>query len=512
MNNQALQTGTKLRNGQYTIVKVIGQGGFGITYLATSRQMVSGALGKFQVDVNIALKEFYVSDGCQRSTDGVTLEIPSEGAAPKVEQFRHKFIKEARSIAALNHPNIIHVSEVFEENGTVYYAMKYIEGGSLRDLIGQRQQPLDERQALRYVRQIASALDYMHGQRICHLDVKPANIMLDGNDNAILIDFGIAKRYKDDGEESTSTPLGISKGYTPPEQYQDMLHDFSPASDVYSLGATLYYLLTAQTPKESLEILESGIGQKPAHVSQPVWDLLVKAMQPRRRDRYQSMQQFIDDIDAISNTYNEGATNGGDGENGGDVEVVDDPIFKDDGTTRVLPPDNNPENKPNDVATQPYESARPAKHNMLRLLVSCVAGFLLMAGIFAVYQHFFRMKQVENMVIGRGADTMRFTGTLQGGRPQGYGKAIYTDGRIYEGCFNKGLRQDTNAHFTYPSKREFRGTFAADTIQQGRVSSKDNAMYYVGDFNHDAPWNGNWYETATNRRCFEVKQGKTIPL
>lgn len=497
MSNQALQAGTKLHNGQYTIVKVLGQGGFGITYLATSKEVISGALGEFPVDVNIALKEFYVSDDCQRSADGFTLEVPSEGAAPKVEQFRRKFIKEARSIAALNHPNIIHVKEVFEENGTVYYAMKYLEGGSLRDLIHQRQQPLDEQQALHYVRQIADALGYMHDKRICHLDVKPANIMLDGDDNAILIDFGIAKRYKDDGQESTTAPLGISKGYTPPEQYQDMLHDFSPASDVYSLGATLYYLLTANTPKESLEVLESGLGPKPAHVSQRVWSILVMAMQPRRKDRYQSMQQFINAIDSSESS---------------DVEVIEGKDIPDDGTTTVTSPDGKPSATPDQGATQPLSPTRTTKHNTLRLILSCVAGFLLMGGIFLVYQYFFHLTQVENKAIGKGADAMHFTGTLQGGKPHGYGKAVYNDGRIYEGCFNRGLRQDANAHFTYPSKREFRGTFAADTIQRGRVSSKDNAMYYVGDFNHDAPWNGNWYETATNRCCFEVKNGKTIPL
>lgn len=477
-----LKEGTKLRGGKYSIVRVLGQGGFGITYLARCKETVSGELGRFTVDVDIALKEFFVRDDCQRQEDEQTVEVPSEGAAAKVEQFRRKFIKEAHNISQLNHPNVIHVSEVFEENNTVYYAMKYLEGGSLRDLVRRQGKPLGEAQALRYVRQIADALNYMHKRHICHLDVKPANIMLDGEDNAVLIDFGIAKRYNDKGQESTTAPLGISKGYTPPEQYQDMLHDFSPTSDVYSLGATLYFLVTGHDPAEAWTVLENGIGARPDAVTDRVWNIVCKAMQPIRKERYSSMSQFIDAIDGNSS------------------------IETDDEDVTIIMEKETGEGKPN-VDDNPKPASR--RRNYMAVALSCAVGFSLVAAAVFSYERYFRMEQVSGMALGNGVDAMTYTGGLQGGKPQGYGKAVYADGRIYEGRFDNGLRHDSCAHFTYSSKREFTGVFAADTIQRGRVSSKDNTMYYVGDFNHDAPWNGYWYDTETDERCFVVKNGKT---
>lgn len=481
-----LKEGTRLHGGKYSIVGVLGQGGFGITYLAKCKETVSGDLGNFLVDVNIALKEFYVRDDCRRGDDGQTVEVPSEGAAGKVEQYRKKFVKEARSISQLNHPNIIHVSEVFEENGTVYYAMKYMEGGSLRDLVRKQGKPLSETLALRYIRQIADALCYMHDRRICHLDVKPANIMLDSDDNAILIDFGIAKRYNDNGQESTAAPLGISKGYTPPEQYQDMLHDFSPTSDVYSLGATLYFLLTAHDPAEAWTVLEKGIGTKPEAVTDRVWDIVCKAMQPIRKERYSSMRQFAGAID------------------GKQTAATDD----DDEVTMVMQNDAAPQRS---SETANAATAKP-KRGLKRAVLAWAIGLVVAVAAVFTYHRLFRMVQVSDMVLGTGADTMKYTGGLQAGKPQGFGRAVYADGRIYEGRFDNGLREDTCARFTYPSKRVFTGVFAADTIQRGRVTSKDNTMYYIGDFNHDAPWNGSWYYTDTDERCFVVKNGKTLTI
>ena len=233
---QHLQPNTTLQGGKYRIERVLGQGGFGITYLSTQTSLQR----------KVAIKEFFMKEFCSRDEATLTMLISSVGSSKQVEQYRKKFIKEARNLARLNHPNIISVIDVFEENGTVYYAMPYLVGGSLLDYV-KAHGTLSETIAMKYVRQIAGALKYMHEkEHICHYDVKPANILIDDKDNAVLIDFGISKNYDSAGHETTTTPVGMSEGYAPIEQYQQNVEDFSPASDVYALGATLYFLL--QTP------------------------------------------------------------------------------------------------------------------------------------------------------------------------------------------------------------------------------------------------------------------------
>ena len=194
---QHLQPNTTLQGGKYRIERVPGQGGFGITYLA---EQVS--LGR-----KVAIKEFFMKEFCERGDNSLTVEAPSTGTGRQVEMYRRKFIKEAHSLARLSHPNIINVIEVFEENKTVYYVMPYLSGGSLNDLV-KAHGTLSEDEAMKYIRQIAKALKYMHeDMRICHYDVKPSNILLDGKGNAVLIDFGISKNYDDSGHETSTTPI-----------------------------------------------------------------------------------------------------------------------------------------------------------------------------------------------------------------------------------------------------------------------------------------------------------------
>ena len=126
-------------------------------------------------------------------------------------KFRNKFIKEAQNIACLKHPHIISIYDVFEDNGTAYYVMEYLDRGSLAGMVKQRGR-LTEADALRYIRQIADALSYIHERKMNHLDVKPGNILIDETDGAVLIDFGLSKRYDDEGNQTSTTPVGISHG------------------------------------------------------------------------------------------------------------------------------------------------------------------------------------------------------------------------------------------------------------------------------------------------------------
>ena len=284
-----LKPGTKLQNGKYEIIKTLGQGGFGITYLA--EQM---ALHR-----KVAIKEFFMKEYCERdeTTKLVTLGT-SSGSKELVSRFREKFIREAQMIAGLEHPHIVKIYDVFEENGTAYYVMEFLEGESLSDRVKETG-PLPEKEALKYIRQVGEALSYLHGQNCLHFDVKPSNILVNKSGNAVLIDFGVSKHYDAAGSQTSSTPVGISRGYAPMEQYQqNEISTFTPATDIYALGATLFTLLTGEVPPSASEVYEDGVPSMSEKVSKATRAAVEKAMQPRRKDRPQTVGAFISLLDA----------------------------------------------------------------------------------------------------------------------------------------------------------------------------------------------------------------------
>ncbi|MBQ2919247.1 MAG: serine/threonine protein kinase [Bacteroidales bacterium] len=280
-----LANGQTLKNGEYRICKVLGQGGFGVTYLA---EQVS--LGR-----KVAIKEFFMKDYCERDEETALVTLGTKSNKDLVERFRQKFIKEARMIASLNNQHIVKIHDIFEENGTAYYVMEYYGGGSLKDVVSRRG-ALPEHEAVKYVSEISDALKYVHNRNMLHLDIKPSNILLDENGRCILIDFGISKCYDDDGEQTSSTPVGKSKGYAPMEQYvAGGINKFTPATDIYSLGAVLYYLVTGQTPPDANEVYNDGLDSEHLQsVSPAIKAAMVSAMQPRRGDRPDSIDNFME--------------------------------------------------------------------------------------------------------------------------------------------------------------------------------------------------------------------------
>ena len=296
---QQLQLNSTLQGGKYIIKKVLGQGGFGITYLAEH-----DLLG-----IKVAIKEFFMKDFCNRDKTTSHVSVVTESVRELVVRFREKFLKEVRNIARLRHPNIVRISDVFEENGTAYYVMDYCEGGSLSELLKLHPNGIGEPLALKYVRQVASALEQVHAMKMNHLDIKPANILLDAQGNAVLIDFGLAKQYDvTTGNQTSTTPVGISHGYAPMEQYkQGGVSEFSPATDIYSLGATLFKLITGQTPPEAQVLLEEEL---PAFAAtQNVTTAIRKAMQVRRIDRPQSIKEWMNLLGESSTSNTCSSTN-----------------------------------------------------------------------------------------------------------------------------------------------------------------------------------------------------------
>ena len=343
-----LTNGTELKRGDYRILGILGQGGFGITYLA------------LQVKLNrkVAIKEFFMKDLCNRDNDGSHVSVGSVGSKDLVERFKQKFLKEARSIASLEHKHIVPIIDVFEENGTAYYVMKYFGGGSLSACTA-----LSEEKALRYIRQIASAIGFIHGRHMMHLDIKPGNILLDSEDNAIVIDFGLAKQYDEAGHQTSTTPVGISHGYAPLEQYKaGGVSSFSPATDIYSLGATLYRLLTDNRPADAMDLVSAPFPACPANVSASTWNAVKSAMQPAIASRPQSVEEFLElvesgemkderakskDETSLSMGAGQNAANGNAAveENEIEVEVVETPSVAPEPAPRPQPEENQKKNK-----------------------------------------------------------------------------------------------------------------------------------------------------------------------
>lgn len=281
---QQLPKGAILQGGKYIIERVLGQGGFGITYLATHSFL----------EKQVAIKEFFPKDFCERNGTTSHITLGNANTTELVIKLKEKFLKEAKNISKLNHPNIVAIHDIFEENGTAYYLMDFIDGTSLNDKI-KSVGALSEGIALNYIRIVGNAITYMHSKKMNHLDIKPANIMLRKADDApILIDFGLAKQYDSTGEQTSTTPVGISHGYAPVEQYRPGgVSTFTPQSDVYALGATLFALLTGRTPPHYSDILEDGLPELPANVCKETVEAIEKALETKKTKRPSSIEDFI---------------------------------------------------------------------------------------------------------------------------------------------------------------------------------------------------------------------------
>ena len=280
-----LQNNTLLQGGKYKIVRFVASGGFGCTYEAYHTLL----------DMRVALKEFFVSDFCNRDERTGQVSVGTKSKVALIGKLKNKFMGEARALYKMKHAGIVRVIDVFEENGTAYYAMEYIDGQSLSDVVKKRGK-LPESEAVGYILQVAEALKYVHSLNRLHLDIKPGNIMLGREGKAVLIDFGASKHYDDETGENTSTLLAINtKGYAPVEQMNQSFKSFSPATDIYALGATLYKLLTGITPPPStlLHSEEATLEPLPSTVSPATRKAVDSAMQLLRKHRPQSVEAWM---------------------------------------------------------------------------------------------------------------------------------------------------------------------------------------------------------------------------
>ena len=372
-----LTTGTLLQRGKYRIESVLGQGAYGITYLATTK--VKGPLG--DIAVKVAVKEFFSKELNTRKVDGNVSEVSSDSLAGK---YSNMFLREARNLSHLKHDGIVNVLEAFSENNTHYYVMEYVDGGSLDAYIRSKGR-LTERETLSLARQIGSALAFMHENKMLHLDLKPKNIMLRADGTLCLIDFGLSKQYEADGEPESSTTIGLgTPGYAPLEQGDsDDRKTFAPTLDIYAFGATLFKMLTGKTPPRSSDIFNEGFPEDELlslEISAETISAIRHAMSPLKGDRPQTVEEFlkelVEDRDDIDVDYWD--VKESDDDSSEDTELTDD----------ATPLEEDPAKKSNEVPdSEPGKTtAKPLNKRLLYgvfggLLAAVVAVLCILWGI-----------------------------------------------------------------------------------------------------------------------------------
>lgn len=284
VNIMELQSGTNLCDGKYTIEAKIGEGGFGITYKA-----IQNGLNRV-----VCIKEYFPAGKCTRATKKNTVFV--QGTSEQVfEKYRQAFVREAKMLATLHHPNIVEVLDVFDENNTSYMVMTFVKGKSLQQIVETRGK-LPYPETVNYIAQITNAVGYIHDHHILHRDIKPDNIMITADFKAILIDFGSAREFEQDKTQVHTSML--THGYAPTEQYTANSRKGS-YTDIYAIGATFYFVLTGQVPMESAARLTE---QMPSpkdlvpEIPEEANRTILKAMQLKAENRHQTVHEFMDDI------------------------------------------------------------------------------------------------------------------------------------------------------------------------------------------------------------------------
>ena len=288
-----LRVGTILR-GIYRIDSYLSSGGFGNTYVATN----------IEFNERYAIKEFFMKGVTQRDDNNTTVSVSNSENEANFLQQKEKFKKEARRLRQLKNSHIVSVYDLFEENGTAYYVMDYIDGENLSERMKRTGRSMTEEEVSNLLPQLLDALKVIHDANMLHLDLKPANIMVDKNSHVKLIDFGASKQLDSQtGGATATTAISYTNGYAPREQMEQNYDKFGPWTDIYALGATLYNLLTNKRPPLPSDIDDDLSEDK--HIALPfpesVGGMKFLVLQLMKTNRLQRPQN-VDAIIAAENT------------------------------------------------------------------------------------------------------------------------------------------------------------------------------------------------------------------
>ena len=505
-----LQAGITLSDGKYTIKSKISEGGFGITYKA-----VQNGLNRM-----VCIKEYFPAGKCVRNTYSKTLHLQGF-SEEQFEKYRQAFVKEARTLAKLRHPNIVEVIDVFDENNTSYMVMSFIEGQSLYSIV-KRHGKLPYPEAVNYIAQLTDAVAYIHKKGILHRDIKPDNVMITPDFKAILIDFGSAREFVHDQTQMHTSV--VTHGYAPTEQYTANSRKGS-YTDIYSIGGTFYFALTGKTPLEAAARLTERMPE-PKELSPKIPDeanrTILKAMQLKAENRHQTMQEFMDDLRNVKPSILIDETIGG------------------------------------------YKIVVKKTAKMWILGVIFVALLLSAGGGYLFYQHYTQSmeeKEEQNTMLNGVVENLKvwiynetiylrptegildttvyykvlndsqlkktrilpsnqsliytYSGQMQNGFPNGEGRAIYdkikseiydANKPVYKGEFYKGLRHGFGM-FIYFDGTTYEGNYEDDMKKHGKETYYDGS-YYDGEWKNDlANGHGEFVDFSGKKTIGTFKNG-----
>ena len=289
----ALPLGTIL-NGRYLVGKVLGIGGFGITYLGYD----------LTLEIKVAIKEYMPSALATRHADRYTVALTGR-VEEEYKYGMERFLEEAKILAKLQStPNIVSVQNYFKENGTAYFVMEYIDGMSLKAYLEKNGGKIPYSQALAFLQPIMEALVQVHGMHLLHRDISPDNIYITAKGESRLLDFGAARFASGDGK---SVSVILKHGYAPEEQYSSHGNQ-GPWTDVYALGATLYRCITGQLPPDSIARIHSDSIKPPTELGARIpgyaESAIMKALSVKTEDRFANMEGFIRALNGRSSLQN----------------------------------------------------------------------------------------------------------------------------------------------------------------------------------------------------------------
>ena len=454
--------------GRYILGRVLGQGGFGITYLAWDARD----------KVRVAIKEFFPDNLVMRQPDTTQVALLT---ADREENFRfgkEQFLAEAKTLAQfVDNPNIVGVYSYFEENGTAYFAMEYVEGESLKSYLKEKEGRLSWEETVQLLVPVMDALQAVHSKGIIHRDVKPDNIFITEDGRTKLLDFGSA-RYSL-GDRSRSLDVVLTAGYAPKEQYARHSRQ-GPYTDAYSLAACFYACLTGIVPTESVERIDnddlplpSARGAKlPANAE----DAILKGLSIKAEDRWQTIADFKAHL--LETT----PKNGGDSFTGdaGNTTTTGTQTVDIGNSNTSKTDDHNDTNSQNAVVIIGkkgfLDKVKALKRTQLAGIAAAVLVLCVLIGYMAI-----PFKVTEKSIQSDGKEVGLYTGTVVAGKPSGEGRMEYTDGSVYDGDWEKGQRSGQGT-MSYKNKNMYTGDWMADVENGEGTMNYANGDVYKGDW------------------------------
>ncbi len=431
---QHIPPGTILQ-GKYLLGRVLGQGGFGITYLAWD----------LDLNIKLAIKEYLPRDFATRTLGETAVSVYPGDASGFFEEGREKFLEEARTLARFEeHPNIVSVRDFFRENQTAYFVMNYIEGVTLKEYVKQHGDKVDFTTALSVMLPVMDALAEVHDQNILHRDISPDNIFITEKGIVKLLDFGAARQAI--GEHSKSLSVILKPGYAPEEQYRSRGNQ-GPWTDVYATAATFYRVLCGQVPPDSLDRMagEELIAPSQMGVIIPPESeaALLKALSINAAARFQNMREFQQAL-----------------------------------TGRAYEPLKD-RAAPAGTASRAEGQSRGGDKPTPRMLVAGVIAMLLSLMAIGGWWAFSSQQTGSGTYIF--ADGRIYTGPLKGGLPDGHGVVQVSSLGQYEGEWKAGVESGQQT-FTYTNGNRYVGEMK-DGQQSGQgTMTQTNGTNYTGSW------------------------------